>query len=47
MLASSWADSLELEDDDPRTAEQIAPFSLRFPGLAPGQDEELPRALIH
>lgn len=41
VLARSWADSLDPEDDDPEQLEQIAPFSMQFPGMAPGQHEEL------
>jgi Domain of unknown function (DUF4253) len=41
VLASTWADSLDPEDDSPEQAQRVAPFSLRFPGLAPGQEEVL------
>ena len=41
VLAQSWADSLDPDDDDPEQAEVVAPFSLRFPGLALRQKEEL------
>lgn len=36
VLAGSWADSLDPEDDGPEQAEVIAPFTLQFPGLARG-----------
>ncbi len=50
VLASSWDDSIDPEDDSPEQLEQLAPFSMRFPGLAPAQQaqlspEELDRAL--
>jgi hypothetical protein len=41
VLADGWADSLDPEDDDPDQAELVAPFSLRFPGLARGENQEL------
>lgn len=41
VLASSWADSLDPEDGSPEQARRVAPFSLRFPGLAPGREELL------
>jgi Domain of unknown function (DUF4253) len=44
VLASSWADSLDPEDDSPEQAQRVAPFSLRFPGLAPVQEEALSSA---
>ena len=44
VLATSWADSLDLDNDDPDQLEVIAPFSLQFPGMAPAQAEELSRA---
>ncbi len=44
VLAQSWADSLDPDDDDPEQAEMVAPFSFRFPGLAPRQNDELSRA---
>lgn len=47
VLAGSWADSLDPEDDGPEQALRVAPFSLRFPGLAPGQEQVLsPAELI-
>jgi hypothetical protein len=36
VLATSWASSLDPDGDDPEQLELIAPFSLEFPGLAPG-----------
>ena len=44
MLAASWADSLDPDDDDPKQTQMVAPFSLQFPGLAPHQNEALSRA---
>lgn len=40
VLASSWDDSIDPDDDDPEQLEQLAPFSMRFPGLAPAQDAQ-------
>jgi hypothetical protein len=46
ILAASWADSLDPDDDDPEQAAMVAPFSLRFPGLAKAQEEGLSPAEI-
>jgi Domain of unknown function (DUF4253) len=43
VIASSWNDSLDPDDDDPEQLDQIAPFGIEFPGLAPAQDEALDR----
>jgi Domain of unknown function (DUF4253) len=44
VLASSWDDSIDPDDDDPEQLAELAPFSMRFPGLAPPQDTELSQA---
>jgi Domain of unknown function (DUF4253) len=35
VLAHSWADSLDPDDEDPWQLQITAPFSMQFPGLAP------------
>jgi len=41
VLASRWADSIDPDDDDPEQLEMVAPFTLRFPGLALRQNDTL------
>jgi len=41
VIASSWHESLDEEDDDPEQLEFTEPFGLRFPGLAPATEEWL------
>lgn len=43
ILAACWDSTIpDEEEDDAEAAEDRAPFSRRFPGLAPRQDQELP-----
>ena len=56
LLAGLWRDEFEAEDDDTgedadedldeEFAAMIAPFSSRFPGLAPASDQALPATAI-
>lgn len=46
VLAQSWADSLDPDDDSPEQAQTVAPFSFRFPGLALRQNDQLSRAVL-
>jgi hypothetical protein len=44
VLAQSWADSVDPDDDDPDQADIVAPFSFLFPGLALRQNDEVSQA---
>lgn len=46
VIAQSWADSLDPDDDDPEQLDLIAPFTMRFPGLAAGGEHALSRAEV-
>jgi uncharacterized protein DUF4253 len=41
LLAKYWEGSLDPGDDDPEQLAEVAPFTWKFPGMAPASDEPL------